>query len=271
MTSEVKTPDLLRDTIRDGVRDASAAWWWLVALGALWIWFGMFVLSYKVGSLVAVATFVGVAFLFGGITQLVVTSRVPMMRWLSIVGGTLGVAAGIVTFVWPDITLYAVSILVAWYLIVFGTIHMVSALAGPKLSWWWTGAAARHLRAGAGGVGSPLLGALAGNAGDPGRSVGHLPRGERDLRRLHPAPGRQAGGPTGRMTTARAANSASALRDAGVFKRLTPARAGHGAKEQRREPPSRHRSARRCCGISKSAASAGRTGLPTRSRGSPAR
>ena len=35
------------------------------------------------------------------------------------------------------------------------------------------------------------------------------------------------------MTTARAASSAGALRDAAVFKRPAPARAGHGAKEQR--------------------------------------
>ena len=139
MTNDLKTPDPLRDTIRAGAREASAAWWWIVALGALWNGFGMFELSYKVGSLVAVATFVGVAFVFGGIMQLVVASRVPTMRWLSIVGGVLGVAAGIVTFVWPAITLYVVSIMVAWYLIVFGTIHIVSALAGPKLSWWWIG------------------------------------------------------------------------------------------------------------------------------------
>ena len=45
----------------------------------------------------------------------------------------------IVTVVWPAITLYVVSILVASYLIVFGTIHIVSALAAPKLPWWWTG------------------------------------------------------------------------------------------------------------------------------------
>ena len=139
MNSDVKTPDPLRETIRTGARDASAASWWLVALGAVWIWFGMFVLSYQVGSLVAVATFVGTAFLFGGVTQLVVASRVPRLRWLSIVGGILGIAAGIVTFLWPDITLYAVSIMVAWYLIAFGTIHIVNALAGPKPSWWWTG------------------------------------------------------------------------------------------------------------------------------------
>ena len=139
MTTDLKTPDPLRETIRNGARDASATSPWLVALGALWILFGLFVLSFKVGSLVAVATFVGVAFLFGGITQLVVASRVPELRWLSIVGGTLGVAAGIVTFVWPGLTLYAVSILVAGYLIVYGTIHIVNALAGPKLPWWWTG------------------------------------------------------------------------------------------------------------------------------------
>jgi uncharacterized membrane protein HdeD (DUF308 family) len=139
MTSNVLTPDPVRDTIREGARDASTAWWWAVALGAVWIWFGMFVTSYKVGSLVAVATVVGMAFMFGGITQLVVAGRVSSMRWLNIVGGTLGLAAGIGTFIWPDITLYTVSILVAWYLIVFGTIHLVTALAGPKLSWWWTG------------------------------------------------------------------------------------------------------------------------------------
>ena len=59
MTSDLKTPHLLHDTIQDGTRNASAGQWWLLALGALWIWFGMFVLSYKVGSLGAVATFVG--------------------------------------------------------------------------------------------------------------------------------------------------------------------------------------------------------------------
>ena len=139
MTSDVKTPDPLRDTIRAGAQDMSAASWWLLALGTLWIWFGMFVLSYQVGSLVAVATFAGTAFLFGGITQLVAAGRVPSLRWLSIAGGILGIAAGIVTFAWPDITLYAVSIMVAWYLIVFGIIHIVSTLAGPKRPWWWTG------------------------------------------------------------------------------------------------------------------------------------
>ena len=99
----------------------------------------VYVLSYRVGSLAAVATLIGVAFLVGGITQLAVASRVQSWRWLYIISGILGVAAGIGTFFWPDITLYVVSILVAWYLIAFGIIHLVDALAGPKVGWWWTG------------------------------------------------------------------------------------------------------------------------------------
>jgi uncharacterized membrane protein HdeD (DUF308 family) len=145
MTSETRqatdsrpsTP--LGDTLRRGVREASGVWWWYLILGVAWVWYGMFVLSYRVGSLAAVAALVGVAFLFGGFGQLVAAGRVETWRWLYIVTGILGVAAGIMTFVWPDITLYVASILVAWYLIVFGIVHIVNALAGPKVPWWWTG------------------------------------------------------------------------------------------------------------------------------------
>src|SRR6266511_2348104 len=138
MTSDAPPSTTLRDTMRAGVRDLSAIWWWFLILGVLWTLFGMYVLSYRVGSLAAVAALVGVRFLFGGVTQLAVASRVRDWSRLVVVAGILGVAAGVITFVWPDITLYVVSILVAWYLIVFGVLHLVSALAGPKVAWWWT-------------------------------------------------------------------------------------------------------------------------------------
>jgi uncharacterized membrane protein HdeD (DUF308 family) len=138
MTSDVTSSRAMRDSVRTGVRDLSGIWWWFLLLGILWTLFGMFVLSYRVGSVAAVAAFVGVAFLFGGITLLALPAWVPGWRWLFIVVGIFAVAAGIMTFVWPDITLYIVSVFVAWYLIVFGIIHLVGALAGPKLAWWWT-------------------------------------------------------------------------------------------------------------------------------------
>jgi uncharacterized membrane protein HdeD (DUF308 family) len=138
MTSDATPADTARDTVRAGVRDLSGVWWWFLALGVLWTLFGTYVLSYRVGSLAAVAALVGVAFLFGGLSQLMVASRTQSWRWLFIIAGIAGVAAGIGTLVWPDITLYVVSILVAWYLVLFGILHLVSALAGPKVSYWWT-------------------------------------------------------------------------------------------------------------------------------------
>jgi uncharacterized membrane protein HdeD (DUF308 family) len=139
MTSDRRPSDTLQETMRTQVREVSGVWWWYLILGVLWIGFGMYVLSYRVGSLAAVAAFVGVAFLLGGITQLAVAGRVVEWRWLYIIGGILGIAAGILAFAWPSITLYVVSILVAWYLIVFGIMHVVNALAGPKADYWWTG------------------------------------------------------------------------------------------------------------------------------------
>jgi uncharacterized membrane protein HdeD (DUF308 family) len=133
------TPTGLRQTMREGVRDFSGIWWWFLLLGILWTVFGMFVLSYRVGSLTAVAVLVGLAFLFGGLTQLILAMGVPGgWRWMFIVVGILAVIAGIMTFAWPQITLYLVSVFLAWYLIIFGIMHFVNALAGPKLAWWWT-------------------------------------------------------------------------------------------------------------------------------------
>jgi uncharacterized membrane protein HdeD (DUF308 family) len=139
MTSDA-TPSrgALRDTVRAGVRDLSGVWWWFLTLGVLWTLLGTYVLSYRVGSLAAVAALVGVALLFGGVAQLAVAARVQDWRWLFVVAGILGLAAGVVTFAWPDVTLYVVSVLVAWYLVVFGVVHLVGALAGAKVGYWWT-------------------------------------------------------------------------------------------------------------------------------------
>ena len=136
---DVKHDDAVGHTLRTEVRNVSTTWWQFLILGVLWIVFGTFVLTYQVGSLAAVAGLVGTAFLFGGVAQLVVATRVQAWRWMFIISGILGLAAGIMTFLWPSATLYVVSIMVAWYLVVFGIVHLVEALAGPKLPWWWTG------------------------------------------------------------------------------------------------------------------------------------
>ncbi len=151
----------LGDALRVGVQDVARVWWWFLLLGVLWILFGMVVLSYRVGSLYALAVFVGFALLFGGVSHLAVAMRVRSWRWLYLLAGILSILAGIITFAWPGRTLYVVSVLLSWYLVVVGIVHFVGALAGPKVDWWWTTLLL--------GLAEFLLGAWA--VGYPGRSL----------------------------------------------------------------------------------------------------
>ena len=139
MTSDVGARGGVRENVRAEAAEISAVSWTYLILGVLWILYGGLVLSYRAGSVAAVAGFVGVALIFGGVADLVVATRVRSGRWLFILSGILGIAAGVVTFAWPDITLYVVSVLLAWYLIFSGVVHIVHALANAKLPRWWTG------------------------------------------------------------------------------------------------------------------------------------
>ena len=125
--------------MREGGRELSGYRGGSLILGILWTLFGTYVLSYRVGSLAAVAALVGVAFLFGGITQLVVASRVQSWRWLYILSGILRVAAGIVPSSGRTSHLYVVSHpggLVPDRL----RHHPPGRRAGrPQGGWWWTG------------------------------------------------------------------------------------------------------------------------------------
>lgn len=138
MTTEIRPKAELRDTARAKLREVSTVWWWLLILGILWTaWACSFCPTggqpVRGAALLAWPS---------------ATAASPSWWWpagsragggCSVLTGILGVAAGITAFVWPGVTLYIVSILVAWYLVVFGIVHVVDALAGSKLPCWWTG------------------------------------------------------------------------------------------------------------------------------------
>jgi uncharacterized membrane protein HdeD (DUF308 family) len=136
--SDVTVPDSSAGALsRDAVRGLTRSWWLFLVLGILWILFGMFVLSYNVGSLLALAVFAGITFVCTGITQLVGAGRAEGWRSLYVVGGALSLLAGIVAFIWPGATLLVISVLLAWFLVFKGIVDVVGALAGIGRAWWW--------------------------------------------------------------------------------------------------------------------------------------
>ena len=146
---------------RDAVRGLAGSWWLFLVLGVLWILFGLFVLSYNVGSLLALAVFCGVAFIGTGITQIITAGRAESWQWLYLVGGILSILAGIVAFAWPGKTVLVISVVLAWFLVFKGIVDLVSALANTHREWWWVGLLV--------GILEFLLGMWA--VGYPGRSL----------------------------------------------------------------------------------------------------
>ena len=160
--SDMSAPDTRAGVVsRDVVRGLTRSWWLFLLLGILWILFGMFVLSYNVGSLLALAVFAGVTFIATGITQVLAAGRVDSWKWLYLVGGALSIIAGIIAFIWPGSTLLVLSGILAWFLVFKGIVDTVGALASIGRPWWWVTLIL--------GVVELLLGIWA--AGYPGRSL----------------------------------------------------------------------------------------------------
>jgi uncharacterized membrane protein HdeD (DUF308 family) len=145
----------------DALRGLAASWWIFLIIGVVWILFGTFVLSYNVGSLLALAIFAGVTFIMTGVTQVMTAGRVHDWRWLYLIGGVLSILAGIVAFVWPGRTLLVLSVVLAWFLVFKGIVDIVGALTAHGRPYWWLGLIL--------GILELLLGIWA--AGYPGRSL----------------------------------------------------------------------------------------------------
>jgi uncharacterized membrane protein HdeD (DUF308 family) len=160
--SDLPVPDSRTGALsRDAVRGLTGSWWLFLLIGILWILFGMFVLSYNVGSLLALAVFAGVTFLMTGITQVMTASRVRDWGWLYLAGGALSILAGILAFVWPGRTLLVLAGILAWFLVFKGIVDIVAALSAHGRPYWWLGLIL--------GILELLLGIWA--AGYPGRSL----------------------------------------------------------------------------------------------------
>jgi uncharacterized membrane protein HdeD (DUF308 family) len=145
------------------VAEAYARTWWLwLVAGILWLLLGFIVLSLRPASISVCVILIAIAFWLGGITQFALAFVLEGgWRWLTIIGGTLAIAAGIAALVWPEPTLVVISIFVAWYLLIRGIFDVCVALSHTHVRGWWMPLVA--------GLVAIVLGAWA--IGNPDRSV----------------------------------------------------------------------------------------------------
>jgi uncharacterized membrane protein HdeD (DUF308 family) len=112
-------------------------WGWYLAGGILSVIFGFVVISYKDVTVNVLIYFASAYFIAVGLFMLVGSLGMLKQRWLMAVMGVLWIAAGIIGFVWPHITIYVIAILIGWSFLVFGVVDFVHALQRRHLPYWW--------------------------------------------------------------------------------------------------------------------------------------
>ena len=111
--------------------------WWVVALrGVAGILFGLITVMAPDISLTALVLVFGAFAFVDGVLALVSAVRrrgVSDRWWVLLLQGLAGVAAGVVTFVWPDLTTLALLYLIAAWALVIGTLEIAAAIRLRKV------------------------------------------------------------------------------------------------------------------------------------------
>lgn len=126
--------------------DVLAARWWVVLLrGLAAIAFGVIALFWPGITVLALVFLFGIYAVIDGVTDLVAgiggDGRSAGGRGLLILMGVLGIAAGIIAFVWPGITTVALLWVIAIWAIVTGILEIIAAirLRAEIDNEWWLG------------------------------------------------------------------------------------------------------------------------------------
>jgi uncharacterized membrane protein HdeD (DUF308 family) len=107
--------------------------WWMIALrGLLAVVFGLLTIAWPGITVLALVLLWGVYTLVDGVTAVImgVTNRSAPTDHRVIHGllGLLGIAAGLITFLWPQITAVALLVIIAAWALVAGALQIAAAI-----------------------------------------------------------------------------------------------------------------------------------------------
>jgi uncharacterized membrane protein HdeD (DUF308 family) len=108
-------------------RGIARGWWILAARGALTILFGLILIAWTDAAPLGLAIFWGVFAFADGIMALVAGIRGRW--WGMVVVGILGIAAGLITLIFSEAVIVAITTFIAVWVIVHGIFEVAAAIA----------------------------------------------------------------------------------------------------------------------------------------------
>jgi uncharacterized membrane protein HdeD (DUF308 family) len=121
-------------------------WGWVVLRGVVAVLFGVVAFAWPGITLAALVIVWGAYALADGVLALIAAWQVRDQGrpfWALVIVGLLGIAAGVVTFMWPAITALTLLMIIAVWAVMMGIFQIVAAVRLRKVveGEWWLGLA----------------------------------------------------------------------------------------------------------------------------------
>jgi uncharacterized membrane protein HdeD (DUF308 family) len=152
------------DTASSDMKSILAQYWWLIAVrGLLGILFGIIALAMPVATILALVILFSAYMLVDGLFALYAAYQAGRQnkKWgLLVLQGVANIAAGVIAFLWPAITVIAFVLLLAAWAIVSGCLQLAAAYRIDHGRWWLVLGGVASVLYGALMIAAPLLGAV---------------------------------------------------------------------------------------------------------------
>jgi uncharacterized membrane protein HdeD (DUF308 family) len=115
-------------------------WWTLLITGIAWLVISLVVLRFRLASVVAVGALMGVVFLIGWLSELLVASIRSRWRWAHILMGILFLFAACWSFASPFGAFWALAAIFGLLLIFRGSLDLTTSISSRETNpAWWLG------------------------------------------------------------------------------------------------------------------------------------
>jgi uncharacterized membrane protein HdeD (DUF308 family) len=129
-----------RGRVETALAQLAGPWWMFLVTGIGWLVISLIVLRFRLSSVVAVGVLMGVVFLTGWLSELLIASMRPRWRWAHVLMGILFLFAACWSFASPFGAFWALATIFGLLLIFRGSLDLVTAISAREINHaWWLG------------------------------------------------------------------------------------------------------------------------------------
>lgn len=127
-----------RGRVEKVLNQMAGPWWMFLVTGIAWLVISLFVLRFRLSSVVAVGVLMGVVFLLGWFSELLIASMRTRWRWAHVLMAILFLFAACWSFASPFGAFWALATVFGLLLIFRGSLDMVTSISMRAVNpaWW---------------------------------------------------------------------------------------------------------------------------------------